>query len=39
MMPEWTIFDYVYPVDGNLIKAWSARLQKKERAKLNQRLD
>lgn len=39
MMPEWTIFDYVDPVDGNLIKAWSARLQKKERAKLNQRLD
>ena len=39
MMPKWTIFDYVDPVDGNLIRAWTVRLQKKERAKLNQRLD
>jgi len=38
-MPKWTIFDYVDPVDGNLIRAWTVRLQKKERAKLNQRLD
>lgn len=39
MMGKWTIFDYVDPVDGNLIRIWSARLQKKERAKLNHRLD
>jgi hypothetical protein len=39
MMAKWTIFDYVDPVDGNLFKAWSARLQKKELAKLNNRLD
>ena len=38
-MSRWTIYDYVDPADGNLIKAWSARLQKKERAKLNNRLD
>jgi hypothetical protein len=38
-MPKWTIYDYVDPVDGNLFRAWSSRLQKKERAKLNQRLD
>jgi hypothetical protein len=39
MIPKWTIFDYVDPVDGNLFQVWSARLQTKERAKLNQRLD
>jgi len=39
MLAKWTIFDYVDPVDGNLFMQWSARLQKKERAKLNQRLD
>jgi hypothetical protein len=38
-MTKWTIYDYVDPVDGNLIRAWSSQLQKKERAKLNQRLD
>lgn len=38
-MTKWTIFDYVDPVDGNLFREWSVRLQKKERAKLNQRLD
>jgi hypothetical protein len=38
-MAKWTIFDYIDPVDGNLFKEWSVRLQKKERAKLNQRLD
>jgi hypothetical protein len=38
-MAKWTIYDYVDPVDGNLIRAWSSQLQKKERAKLNQRLD
>jgi len=38
-MAKWTIFDYVDPVEGNLIRAWSARLQKKELAKLNHRLD
>ncbi|HVC46285.1 MAG TPA: hypothetical protein VND90_03470 [Terracidiphilus sp.] len=39
MMPKWTIFDYVDPVEGNLFKAWSSCLQKKELAKLNNRLD
>ena len=39
MIEKWTIFDYVDPVEGNLIRAWTARLQTKERAKLNQRLD
>ena len=38
-MAMWTLFDYVDPEDGNLIKQWSAQLQKKERAKLNNRLD
>ena len=38
-MIKWTIYDYVDPVNGNLIKVWCTRLQKKERAKLNQRLD
>jgi hypothetical protein len=39
MMRKWTIYDYVDPEEGNLIRAWSYQLQKKERAKLNQRLD
>lgn len=38
-MPKWTIYDYVHPVHGNLIRDWSAKLAKKEKAKLNQRLD
>jgi hypothetical protein len=38
-MSKWTIFDYVDPAEGNLFREWSARLQKKELAKLNQRLD
>lgn len=38
-MGKWTIYDYVDPEQGNLIRAWSSRLQKKELAKLNQRLD
>ena len=38
-MAQWIIYDYVDPVNGNLFRAWTARLQKKERAKLNQRLD
>ena len=39
MMRKWSIYDYIDPVDGNLFKVWCARLQKKERAKLNNRLD
>jgi hypothetical protein len=39
MLNQWTIFDYVDPVDGNMFKTWSVRLQKKELAKLNNRLD
>jgi hypothetical protein len=38
-MPQWTIFDYVDPSEGNLIRTWAMRLQRKERAKLNQKLD
>ena len=38
-MPKWTICDYVHPGYGNLMRAWSARLAKKEKAKLNQRID
>jgi hypothetical protein len=38
-MVKWTIYDYVDPVNGNLIRAWSSQLQAKELAKLNQRLD
>jgi hypothetical protein len=36
---KYSIYDYVHPVEGNIIKTWSSGLQKKERAKLNQRLD
>ncbi len=38
-MTKYTIYDYVDPVVGNLIKAWSMGLQKKERAKLNAKID
>lgn len=38
-MTKWTIYDYIDPKDGNLIRAWTLGLQRKERAKLNQRLD
>src|SRR5580700_1618306 len=32
-------YDYVHPVEGNLMKSWSLGLQKKERAKLNSKID
>jgi hypothetical protein len=38
-MSKWIIYDYVDPREGNLIYAWSQRLQKKERAKLNSKID
>ena len=38
-MAKWIICDYVHPGYGNLIRAWSVRLAKKEQAKLNQRVD
>jgi hypothetical protein len=38
-MAKSTIFDYVHPGYGNLIRAWSMGLAKKEKAKLNQRID
>jgi hypothetical protein len=38
-MSKYAIFDYVHPTEGNVVKRWSLALQKKERAKLNQRLD
>lgn len=38
-MAKWKIYDYVDPDKGNLIRSWALGLQKKERAKLNVRLD
>src|SRR5260370_42528113 len=38
-MAKSTIYDYVHPVEGNLMKACSEGLQKKERAKLNSKID
>jgi hypothetical protein len=38
-MPMWVIRDYLHPHRGNLMKGWSQRLQKKEKAKLNARID
>lgn len=38
-MTKYIIYDYVDPVEGNLMKAWSIGLQKKERAKLNAKID
>jgi hypothetical protein len=39
MMAKSSIYDYVHPVEGNLMKKWSTGLQKKERAKLNSKID
>ena len=39
MISTWTIYDYVDQDRGNLIRVWSSQLQKKELAKLNQRVD
>jgi hypothetical protein len=38
-MPKSSVYDYVHPVEGNLMKSWSLGLQKKERAKLNSKID
>ena len=38
-MPKSAIYDYVHPVEGNLMKVWSEGLQKKERARLNSKVD
>src|ERR1035441_5019129 len=38
-MAKWIICDYVHPGYGNLIRGWSSRLAKKEKAKLNRRID
>jgi hypothetical protein len=38
-MSKYALYDYVHPVEGNLVKTWSEGLQKKERAKLNMKLD
>jgi hypothetical protein len=34
-----SIYDYVHPAQGNLMKKWSVGLQKKERARLNSKID
>ena len=36
---KWAIYDYLHTERGNLMKGWSDGLQKKERAKLNQKID
>jgi hypothetical protein len=37
---KYSIYDYVHPEGGNLMKTWSANeLEKKERAKLNAKID
>jgi hypothetical protein len=38
-MAKSSIYDYVHPVEGNLMKKWSVGLQKKERARLNSKID
>jgi hypothetical protein len=38
-MAKSSIYDYVHPIEGNLMKAWSVGLQKKERARLNVKID
>jgi hypothetical protein len=38
-MPKWIIFEYLHPRHGNLMRKWADGLQKKERAKLDQRVD
>lgn len=38
-MAKSSIYDYVHPAEGNRMKAWSTGLQKKERAKLNSKID
>jgi hypothetical protein len=38
-MPPWLIYDYLHPTHGNLMRQWCSSLQKKERAKLDQKID
>jgi hypothetical protein len=38
-MAKYIVYDYVHPAEGNLVKTWSLRLQTKERAKLNAKID
>jgi hypothetical protein len=38
-MPKSTVFDYAHPEHGNVMREWSLRLQVKERAKLNNKID
>jgi hypothetical protein len=38
-MAKSSIYDYVHPSEGNLVKKWSMGLQKQERARLNSKLD
>jgi hypothetical protein len=38
-MRKYTIYDYVHPVNGNLMRSWSMELQKKEKARLNSKID
>ena len=38
-MPKWTIYEYLHPQHGNLVKPWADGLQKKERAKLDNKVD
>lgn len=38
-MSKWKVYDYVHPGYGNIFRNWATRLSKKEKAKLNQRID
>ncbi len=38
-MNPWLIYDYLHPVHGNLMREWCNRLQQKERAKLDNKID
>jgi hypothetical protein len=38
-MAKSSIYDYLHPLDGNLMRTWSKGLQKQERARLNSKID
>lgn len=38
-MAKWIICDYIHPQYGDVFKEWYDRLQKPERAKLDQKMD
>src|SRR5947208_6912927 len=38
-MSEWIIYDYLHPKYGDVFQAWCDGLQKKERVKLDNKLD